>query len=738
MLLIVVASVVVGALVAAAGLGVPPLNLLNHEMAGAFTAVGTPLWVLICRVLAKRLDEHDALWRGLAGVLGLTAGVLAVHIPWDGIHQGCRTDDGVGLFLTTWVPAGVLATVGGVAAARTTWARTVAAVGGTLLALAIHDGGQILFGVRLVDPLLGSLEAFDQRADLERPPAWFAERAWLMLTAAVLWAGHRWRQDRTRRGPLAVVGGTWLLGTVLFNSTLGLGWGGGRIEHRLGAVYETDNFRVHHGQRGTGPAVAAAIAREAEYQRWVLNRDLHLDQPGEESPKVDLWVFEGRDHIESLTGKRSAHAFIHRVNIPWHHAFTDTLRHELVHAYHWDLSPHPVLWLNRAVMEGSGEAWESGAVWSKWGHEDAAALLSNGHLPALRELLSLSGFWSLDEGLAYKSAGSFIGWLVANKGGDKFREFNRTGDLEATYGETTEELEAAWHATLSELPTRAKRRRQMRKSYDPKHNKGYLKKKCPKLGRTTDGPPKRAEELEDRKAWADAGRIWTRLFEKRPLVSHAARGAEALRQAGDLDRALSLLTAADALDDNGKDEQLEIAEIRVRVVAASGDVAATQAALAGAAALRRKDDRPVDLALDALLLDPVFQEDTLALLQEADRGPRRRAAARMLDRYPDDPRIGVIYGAWGLNLPIGSAQFGTSPEELLYLDQALDFIANQDGACAGSVNEMQETGLALARLGDIDRATRILSLLEDRCTAGPASLAAMEIRLRLEWEAEVE
>lgn len=154
--------------------------------------------------------------------------------------------------------------------------------------------------------------------------------------------------------------------------------------------------------------------------------------------------------------------YVHAERFPAH-----ALRHEMAHVFAasfgdrmfgialaWRfVGPLPVPRLAMGLIEGVAVAADfDNAHGQSTKHQEAAAMIAQGHAPDLRRALG-AGF-SVESGArAYTFAGSFCRYLLDRYGADKLRALYRSaGDFMGSYGQDLPALERAWRAFLATLP----------------------------------------------------------------------------------------------------------------------------------------------------------------------------------------------------------------------------------------------------------------------------------------------
>lgn len=207
---------------------------------------------------------------------------------------------------------------------------------------------------------------------------------------------------------------------------------------------ETARF-VFHEQEGDRLTEADRRANEANLADLEATLDLRLPVP------VQFYKYRDVAQKEAVTGQ-AGNAHVEGADVV--HTIWHVDRHELVHLLTRTVGrPESVLLGEGLAVHLTGD-WQGRDLdaWVRQYHAE-------GRLPRLDELVDLTSFRRLDEGVAYPVAGSFVRWLVGYRGlsfvksiypawgahpdPDRFRE--RVQEL---YGASLPELERRWLTSL--------------------------------------------------------------------------------------------------------------------------------------------------------------------------------------------------------------------------------------------------------------------------------------------------
>src|SRR5690606_14520895 len=105
----------------------------------------------------------------------------------------------------------------------------------------------------------------------------------------------------------------------------------------------------------------------------------------------------------------------------------------------------------QGLVEGAAVAadWPTGELTV---HEQARAMRVLKLAPPLPRIMSATGFYGESASRAYMYAGSFVRWLVEERGAGAFARVYRDGDFHAAYGTALPALVAEWEAWLDGEP----------------------------------------------------------------------------------------------------------------------------------------------------------------------------------------------------------------------------------------------------------------------------------------------
>ena len=664
---------VLGVVLPAFCLSMPPFHTLTHEFTTLFTALSLGLFYFLsanrCRRVAALEDgssrltiRSEAILRsGLYASLtaGAALGVLAIA-NWAVFE--CRISSGLPYFLATWAPAVGFAIVAGASlGALALRNRTIAAIFVFAVILtAIHDGLQLYFGPRVspVDFFLGDLAAFSQRSGMEPSALHYRQRAFLLLAAFIVLELGRIPLLRSIRGGdeadtrrlrrqslqrLAAAAGSALFIVAFFGSYVGAGIGRANVHRVCNLVTSTEHFDFYHSDDPELLKSLDKIKRDCEWN-WHYLSGLWNHTP---EGRVRLYLFESPGDLRRFTGIESAHAGLGEMFSDHKAATSSTLLHELIHALHRTLKPTPFILRIRGMLEGTAMAFEYPYSVLPEAHEFQAAALKAGKLPSPVSFMSPAGFSDNAEGAAYESAGSFVGFLVYEYGFESFLSLQRTLDYERAFGKTIEDLDVEWRAFLAKVPVGSDVLLNATRFFDPGIYRPYYAEHCPKLGKDAgllEGEAKRAWDLGD---YADALELYSRLFARDNTLEWARWAARSLDAQDKTAEALALL--------NTHVEDLDLKDFERAMVI--GDRVQLLVKLRDWPRLYEVYDERAQLNLgigpgnrmgEACLRNPETREEYGRLIMEENEVARYARWARLAEAWPDYDPIQFLYAVAGI------------------------------------------------------------------------------------------
>ena len=729
----------------------PPFHVLTHEFTQLYTVVAAVVMFYLSGWLVRRapagrgssatarLSLGLSMAAAAALVMALTAFVVMGVV--NALGPRCNTLGGAVFFWITWPPAVALTAVIGALLGERQWrwhwlTAAVAAVAGVSL---LHDAAQALWGPQIVDLMVGKPLAFDVRAGMEIPRVHGLQRLWVAALAAAVWNVALWRRGlgepgtdasararaaRNRGAILALVLAT---SAVFAASHVGLGWGRGALHRHLSEEIRTEHFVVRHAPGGQGELFAASVADDAEWWwHW-------LSQHWGYEPDTRVWIylFEDGDELGEYTLTRSAHAQSHAINLTWYSALGSTLMHELVHVLHFDRVGVRMPLLGRGLIEGYAMAYDEGYALHPHAHARLAAALQGDTLPPATQVMSLLGFWTVDEGNAYDAAGSFVGFLLHEYGWEAFDTVNRTGDYREAYGADLAELDARWRVFLGSVPVDMAEMTAARESFDPALQPSYSDECCPKLGSRATDLDAQAQLRWGASDVPGALEIYRTLFEDEGEPRWAFQIMQCLRR---LERDTEAIAVADevlARDDLPDDERFRFLYERLFCLMALRRWDEVEDTLGAMSALQEPTEEMATLW--TCLGDPVLREALGHAAGHATFFDKRTGMEELMASRPDDEALHYLHVAWFV---------GGFPTRKLWVEpwtrKRLDHLLEHAEVAPRSLDERTDVLLSVAddalRSGDLPLAERICGALADGCARPLNRVYAQRCLDRIAWQ----
>lgn len=320
-----------------------------------------------------------------------------------------------------------------------------------------------------------------------RPPAtlvWFriANAAWLLAAIAVVWAARTRREGLGRGARLGVSAALVLLAAYFWIERGAFGF----------HVGESDLARLLDAERHSGRVIlryaSTAGLRPTDVDLLMEDLEFRYDQLRETfgtEPRGPITVFDFPNADEKKAwvgagGTLYAKPWKRQIFVQGEAFPARRLRHEMAHvfagafgdrvfgvalAWRWH-GPFPWPHLASGLVEGIAEAADfTDPDGGSTTHQEAAALLKDGHAPPLAELMG-AGFSAVSGPRAYTVAGSFVRYLLETRGAERLRAiYASAGDFEHVYGVNLETLEAEWKRFLGSKTLSAEQRARAREQF---------------------------------------------------------------------------------------------------------------------------------------------------------------------------------------------------------------------------------------------------------------------------------
>ncbi len=317
-------------------------------------------------------------------------------------------------------------------------------------------------GVRFYGTFFGLYHGavYDEAVFVEKPYLWL--RIWNLVGATAIILHLVARERRHRHW--------WIAGGLATLIWLGLGFAGpnlgfvnstARLEAALSAQLQTAHFTLRFKPGGRAARWAPLMATDMEFRGQQI---LHFYGLPEPDKRVTAFLYESPQHKASLMGAGRtsiAKPWLGQIHIHAHGVGGRLVHHELAHALLADASksfvgmPTNAFGIPRpGILEGAAVAVERGGR-ALTTHQWARAMRDVEMLPNMPSMLEELAFWTKSSSRAYTACGSFIRYLVENRGSESFLALYGGAGFEEAYAEPLEELLEGWHEYLDDQPLSA-------------------------------------------------------------------------------------------------------------------------------------------------------------------------------------------------------------------------------------------------------------------------------------------
>ncbi|MEZ4701160.1 MAG: hypothetical protein R2834_12560 [Rhodothermales bacterium] len=286
-------------------------------------------------------------------------------------------------------------------------------------------------------------------------------RAMTMLVALLAYTLGEARRGRRKTG-LALGAALLLAAGYALAPRLGIVTTYGRLASELGGMIVTPHFEIYYDPASLTDGELQVLAEDHEYRYHVLATRLGVEPP----ERIRSYLYPDADTRARLTGARFTNVAPVWLGRPQAHvlldAYTDVFPHELAHVFSRSFGM-PVIHASWSVglVEGFAEAMEppSGrpsmdeqvyAAASAGGADQEAMLAVRAR--SLADRLSPFGFWTGRGAVSYTMMGSFVQYLIAAYGVDRFKAVYARGDFERVYGKSVDALAGEWERHVARLP----------------------------------------------------------------------------------------------------------------------------------------------------------------------------------------------------------------------------------------------------------------------------------------------
>lgn len=314
-------------------------------------------------------------------------------------------------------------------------------------------------GVRFYGTLFGLYHGavYDEAVFVEWPYIWL--RVWNLCGAVAMVAfiagGRGAKQRWWLAGGLAAL--IWICGGVA-GPHLGFVNSTSRLERELSGSLVTAHFEVRFRPGGRAASWAPLMAADMEF-RGAQIRD-YYGLP-EQAGKVTAFLYESPRHKAAFMGAGQtsiAKPWLRQLHVHTLGVGGRLLHHELAHALLADAAnsllamPAGAMGIPRpGLLEGAAVAVERGGE-TLTTHQWARAMRDAGLLPDMPTILEHLAFWSQSSSRAYTACGSFVRFLVEDRGPASFLALYGGAEFAEAYGGPLSSLLAEWHEYLDGVP----------------------------------------------------------------------------------------------------------------------------------------------------------------------------------------------------------------------------------------------------------------------------------------------
>lgn len=468
-------------LVAIAVAFVPLFNLLGYESAAlfgvflGFTSLMLTIWAYHRGELPAPLDPTSAgpallFGRFAVSHLALMGGPLVILVL-NGLRvPNCDWGVGAGFWFLI-VPMAILLGQGAAFLALCL-TRRKALVVFIALAIPLLDGLAMGLHLAMEPPIIGHQwflgyfggSIYDEALAIPESLLFYRGIHLLGLIAflAALQATFFFRKKEKAFWVVALAVGTSLacFAAMSIRKDFGIALDSAFIQKELGAVVETEHFRIYHPDQREFRERLDELIDDHEFRYHQLREFFQTDPVAESGKKIESYVYGNRESKGRLMGGRDtlvAKIWLGEMHILWRGPGDHLLTHELAHLFTEPFGSGPLrlsmyrgIGVNMGLVEGVAAA----AEWptsEHTPHEATAAMRELGIAPDLRRILGASGFWTQASGRAYTAMGSFVRFLIDRDGIETFKAAYGRGNFLGAYGVEVDALIGEWERFLDEI-----------------------------------------------------------------------------------------------------------------------------------------------------------------------------------------------------------------------------------------------------------------------------------------------
>ena len=225
-----------------------------------------------------------------------------------------------------------------------------------------------------------------------------------------------------------------------------------RLQAELGALHETDHFKIFYTAGTVEPEELEQWEQKHEQFLKDITETLEIDLSLYHTEKIHSYIYDNQTQKKWLTGAGQTsyvpvwisqdQMHIARINL------NRVLKHELVHIVAKQFGNWFGASSSIGMIEGLAVALDPDRYKSTLDQLVAAQEPWPDSFE-IRRVFTPVGFYTSAGPISYLLSGSFVQFLLENYPVEKFKEAYRTGNLDIAYSPTTlEEVTAEWHRHL--------------------------------------------------------------------------------------------------------------------------------------------------------------------------------------------------------------------------------------------------------------------------------------------------
>ncbi|MEX1062518.1 MAG: hypothetical protein WEC12_02855 [Balneolaceae bacterium] len=327
-------------------------------------------------------------------------------------------------------------------------------------------------------PIYDELVPFDPRL--------ISFRVLTLLWAVTLWALPGFFREKLYKWFLLPCAAG-LLFSYMNLTNLGLIMPEEQIQRELGAMHETDHFRIYYNTGTLNEDEIERFGEKHEEHLVSITDILEIDRTVYRKEKIHSYVYSDISQKKRLTGAgQTSYVPVWISQDQTHIAFRhldQVLKHELVHIAAKNFGNWFGASTSIGLIEGLAVALDPNRY-----HSTPDQLVAAGEdLPGpedLQELFSPVGFYGMAGPVSYVISGSFVGYLLENYPVDMFKTAYRTGNIGKAYAPySVKELAGTWRQHLKTVDTEAADRRRAVALFS---TPSIFEKPCPRIEKKRD------------------------------------------------------------------------------------------------------------------------------------------------------------------------------------------------------------------------------------------------------------